>query len=560
MNDPAPGPFDLRAWLNGLGLGEYADALEAQDINRETMLELTQEDLKECGIVSMGHRKALLLAIQDLKTKQVSSPSGPPSPPAVVSVAPAASLPAGTPATVVSTEPVAAEAHAWSEGRPEATGAEEVSALLHREPEALSPSAPPSVSQEHPPAGMEKEEKPPLLKRFAAAYRKASGGSLLLSIAVHAVILLIGTYLVVSQIVEERKISFGGGEAGPKQEAQHKVKRKTTTTAPAPTKRITTTSSIAKVALPDMPDIPTNMGPSIAGAMGSGGFGASGGLGGGGNGGGGMGGGKGTGFSKITFFGLRGGKNDSLMKGMFYDLKQTKDKKPTDIATDRGAYWRVVKDFVGRQNWSPDVLDKYYHPDAALYSPRVFVPVGVSTEAPKAFGVERDVKDDRWVVHYRGRMRALKDGMFRFIGCGDNLLVVRLNKRNFFDGSMDGRRGGLINPALTSITKQPPETFGNVCAAGWELGASEWFQASRGQTFDIEVLIGDCGGFFSAFLLIEEKGIVYGKSRDGKSQIYPAFQVDTTRMPPISSPKNLKEFNPDVAPPAALFEGVPSGL
>jgi len=159
------------------------------------------------------------------------------------------------------------------------------------------------------------EEEPTPLKRFLAAYRRASGGSLVLSIAVHAVILIIATVLVVSQFAEERKISFGGGEAGPKSEAQHKVKMKAkSTTAPAPTKRITTTSSIATVALPDMPDIPNNMGPSIAGAMGSGGFGAAGGLGGGGGGGGGSGGGRGSGFSNIKFFGLNaGGKNIAFL-------------------------------------------------------------------------------------------------------------------------------------------------------------------------------------------------------------------------------------------------------
>ncbi len=160
------------------------------------------------------------------------------------------------------------------------------------------------------------EERTPL-KRFLIAYRKASGGSLVLSIAVHAVILIIATVLVVSQFAEERKISFGGGEAGPKSEAQHKVKMKAkSTTAPAPTKRITTTSSIATVALPDMPDIPNNMGPSIAGAVGAGGFGAAGGLGGGGGGGGGggSGGGRGPGFSNIKFFGLNaGGKNIAFL-------------------------------------------------------------------------------------------------------------------------------------------------------------------------------------------------------------------------------------------------------
>ena len=141
-------------------------------------------------------------------------------------------------------------------------------------------------------------------------------------------ILAVGTYLVVSQVTEERKISFGGGDPGPKTEVQHKVKRRTTTApAPALNKRITTTSTVSKIALPDMPNVQLNMGPSIAGAMGSGGFAPAGGL----NCTGGAGSGKG-GFTKMTFFGLRGagGKGEGLV-GRMYDLKQLADGKPSEM-------------------------------------------------------------------------------------------------------------------------------------------------------------------------------------------------------------------------------------
>ena len=166
----------------------------------------------------------------------------------------------------------------------------------------MSPESPHSTDSQLPqnkPGG----EKPSLFKRFLRAYRNASGGSLLLSIVIHAVLLIAGVFLVVSQVAEERKISFGGGEPGPKADIQHKVQMKRqTTSAPAPTKRITTTSSMARVALPDMPDIPMSMGPTLAGSMGTGGFGASSGLGTGGIG---NFGGGGRGFSNIKFFGLR---------------------------------------------------------------------------------------------------------------------------------------------------------------------------------------------------------------------------------------------------------------
>ena len=406
-----------------------------------------------------------------------------------------------------------------------------------------------------PSAHPEKAEKPTLLQRFLIAYRKASGGSLLLSIGIHAAILLVGTYLVVSQIVEDRKISFGGGDPGPKSEIQHKVKRKTTT-APAPNKRITTTSSVAKVALPEMPNVQMNMGPTIASSMGAGGFGSVGGLNGGGGGGGG---GKG-GFSKITFFGLRGGNQGNLLKGIFYDLKQSPDRKPTAIDdSNPGArmnYWKEVQDFVLKKNWDPKYLEgKYYHSDTPLYTPRVYVPVDKSEEAPKAFGVDDVVKGDRWLVHYKGRFRARRDGEFRFVGCGDNVLVVRLNKQNMFDGSF-----GVAGPIVATAKSSPPEKLGNACASGWQLTAGKWFRVNQGSLYEIEVVIGDCGGFFSAFLFFEERGVKYGRRKDGSGLAYPLFQIDTSTMPPIKSPKALQIYNPDVVIIPGIFEGTASGL
>ncbi len=165
----------------------------------------------------------------------------------------------------------------------------------------MSESPNPS-SQEASPVGPD-QAKPGVLKRILRAYKKANGASLFLSIIIHLIIHLVGLFLVVSQVTEERKISFSGADPGPKSDVQHKVQMKRkTSSAPAPTKRITTTSSMAKVALPDMPDIPMSMGPTVAGSMGAGGFGASTGFGGGGGVGGG---GGGKGFSNIKFFGLR---------------------------------------------------------------------------------------------------------------------------------------------------------------------------------------------------------------------------------------------------------------
>jgi YesN/AraC family two-component response regulator len=57
--------FRIEEWLNGLGLGEYTEAFASNDITRESLPELTSDDLKEIGVASLGHRKTLLAAIKD---------------------------------------------------------------------------------------------------------------------------------------------------------------------------------------------------------------------------------------------------------------------------------------------------------------------------------------------------------------------------------------------------------------------------------------------------------------------------------------------------------------
>jgi len=54
-------------WLRGLGLGQYAQAFAANDIDVDVLTELTADDLTGLGIKSIGHRRKLLAAIAALR-------------------------------------------------------------------------------------------------------------------------------------------------------------------------------------------------------------------------------------------------------------------------------------------------------------------------------------------------------------------------------------------------------------------------------------------------------------------------------------------------------------
>jgi hypothetical protein len=54
--------MDVAEWLHGLGLGHYAPAFAANDIDDEVLPELTADDLIGLGVTSIGHRRKLLAA------------------------------------------------------------------------------------------------------------------------------------------------------------------------------------------------------------------------------------------------------------------------------------------------------------------------------------------------------------------------------------------------------------------------------------------------------------------------------------------------------------------
>jgi tetratricopeptide (TPR) repeat protein len=100
MQDPNSSELkNVHDWLLSLGLGEYADAMRAHHIDDWAMARLNEADLREIGVVSVGHRKRLMAAITERFAQAVPVPA-----PAVVvpvpSPAPVATLTATSPAAV----------------------------------------------------------------------------------------------------------------------------------------------------------------------------------------------------------------------------------------------------------------------------------------------------------------------------------------------------------------------------------------------------------------------------------------------------------------------------
>ncbi|MEA2882889.1 MAG: hypothetical protein QOH32_2145, partial [Bradyrhizobium sp.] len=68
---------DIAQWLESLGLGQYAPRFAENDIGPAILPELTDQDLKEIGVSSLGHRRQLLRAIAELDKANAPAPVSP---------------------------------------------------------------------------------------------------------------------------------------------------------------------------------------------------------------------------------------------------------------------------------------------------------------------------------------------------------------------------------------------------------------------------------------------------------------------------------------------------
>jgi len=70
---------DVAAWLRQLKLEHYLQAFEENEVDAEVLPTLTSDDLKDLGVVRIGHRRKLLNAIEALRGAATAAPSPPAS-------------------------------------------------------------------------------------------------------------------------------------------------------------------------------------------------------------------------------------------------------------------------------------------------------------------------------------------------------------------------------------------------------------------------------------------------------------------------------------------------
>ena len=353
----------------------------------------------------------------------------------------------------------------------------------------------------------------PLARPRRTLWQRLGGEGLALSVLVHIVLVLIAIVWVVSTVTDGAgkkdpnafATGAGGGAGGPKaKEFKTKLQPKNIKSLAKTNTRITSKNANASLAVASLPSMSNPL--LSAGAIGGG---ASKGFGGGS--GGGIGAGKGVGAGGgrnfVSLFGMKGSSlGASGLIGTLYDLKQTADRKPTSAApanTGIAPYRTSVREFL-ESGWSAGRLQRFFKSPDKLVSGQLFITGRSADDAPKAFEVEKLMKPSRWVVHYRCYVEMPSSMPFRFVGSGDDFLIVRWNRKIALDDGYETYLAGGGNYKDFGVKVTQEFKVDRRPGGLHRLKAGPWIQVTKGTKVPVEVLIGETpGGVFDCYLAIE---------------------------------------------------------
>ncbi len=227
-----------------------------------------------------------------------------------------------------------------------------------------------------------------------------------------------------------------------------------------------------------------------------------------------------------------GSPGGSALEGVFYDLKQTRSGGRSSVVNKDGGViaeevCEVYHNFT--KSFNRSVLSKFYQSPTKLYASNFFLPQCSANYGPIAFQCQDKVKPSGWIAVYKGRVKAPKSGKFRFVGVGDEFIVVRFNRktvleagwcipslyskdmRNVFDMTTATEKGRAYMKAIKEGKDKDHKDYYYTPCPGWNIdsvggltGGSP-FSVKAGQVYEIEIAVSEGpGGAFGFTLLIED--------------------------------------------------------
>lgn len=237
---------------------------------------------------------------------------------------------------------------------------------------------------------------------------------------------------------------------------------------------------------------------------------------------------------------------ESAFVGRFYDLKHPIDGKAKPLA--RNELCRIFNKF-NEEEWDQEIFNAYYSPKVRLYAPYFYLPRCKAAYGPEAFQCNENLKKGEpkvepsaWVVVYRAMVEAPESGTFRFVGMGDDIIMVRFNRKLVLQsgwaiatrGDMDA---GTRRQYQMDITKKKKGhaiyQYENTPHWNERLGgipSGKPFEVEKGKKYPMEILVSEIPGCEFGFCLLLEKlenpkKIPYGIFPQDKSPILHLFRT-----------------------------------
>jgi hypothetical protein len=368
---------------------------------------------------------------------------------------------------------------------------------------------------------------------------QAGGGFMMVSIIVHAVLLLGAAVWVVQTVQAKRKLNFTGAPPPSSQGARQleyrvQAAKRTATMKPPPVAtRVVSTALDAKVALPEvaLPPTSTLAAPGRMGALA----------------------GNPSAFKPlsaqasasppvamaampvgVTAFGFKMPPSGTAtgLRGVLYYMRRKPDRTPYPENNDRADYLQRIEALFGNKGKLNEAeAQKYLKFDQPLVTNVILFPASAGESAPKAFGVDQvPGTQQSWFAIYKAKVASKEKQRYRFVGGGNEVLIVRVDGKVVLDGCYAG---------LPWKAGKNPTGYGSRGSLGalWSdvRNVGEYFSFGPNGS-EVEIIIGaGWGGAFGADLCIEEEGKIYtGELRplfkiEGYQKILPQIQEVVAR-------------------------------
>ena len=353
---------------------------------------------------------------------------------------------------------------------------------------------------------------------------RAGGGFLMVSLVVHGLLLLGAAVWVVQTVQAKRKLNFSAapptsGESARQLEYRVQTAKRTASMTPPPSStRIVSTAADVKVALPEvaLPAAASLAIPSRIGGM-AGNPAAfkpvvpmSAPL---------SGGGMAALSTGITAFGFKLPPNAPVtgLRGVLYYMRRKPDGTPYPENPERSDYLgRIERLFGDKGKLNEREAQNYLRFGQQLVTPVILFPSIAGESGPKAFGVEQvPGTQQSWFAVYKARIFAESPKRYRFLGGGNEVLIVRVDGKLVLDGC--------YSELPWKIGKNPTghRPSGNLSPLWSDCRhIGDWVTFNSGGS-EIEIVIGEgWGGAFGADLCVEEEGKTYA------GDVRPLFKIE----------------------------------